>query len=393
VSSAAGAQNWELSWHDEFNGAAGTAIDSKKWQFERGDLKVNDELEYYCAPTDPAPCDPANPNASLDGSGHLLIQALRVSGGTAPGSNAWTSARLNTANDRASFRYGRIESRMQLPTGPGIWPAFWAMGTNVGTVDWPTCGEMDFMENVPLVGHLGPKVVKSTIHGPGYSGGHGLGKDYSLSTDVTEFHSYGAIWSPFMVQFYVDDPANVFFIRTPRDLPAGKEWVYEHPFFLLLNLAVGGIGSWPGPPDASTPNPARMVVDYVRVYKAEPIAVPSFAAPAAIDWKNESDLKVPIKLTAKLGSGRMYVTCLADDPGVVCSITAGDELNDAVADFKNKASVPLTLRVSTPHKTRADASDDQPKAFAVRLRAYTLSSDPDNPKTYSEVRIPVRIRP
>ena len=216
----------------------------------------------------PAPCDPANPNASLDGSGHLLIQALRVSGETAPGSNAWTSARLNTANDRASFRYGRIESRMQLPTGPGIWPAFWALGTNIGTVDWPTCGEMDFMENVPLVGHLGPKVVKSTIHGPGYSGGHGLGKDYSLSTDVTEFHSYGAIWSPFMVQFYVDDPANVFFIRTPRDLPAGKEWVYEHPFFLLLNLAVGGIGSWPGPPDASTPNPARMVVDYVRVFRA-----------------------------------------------------------------------------------------------------------------------------
>ena len=386
---AAGAQNWKISWNDEFDGVAGSPIDNNKWQFEHGDLKVNDELEYYCAPSDSAPCDPNHPNASLDGHGHLLIEARRVNLDTAPGSKAWISARLNTKG-LASFRYGKIESRMQLPTGPGIWPAFWSLGTDIETVGWPTCGEMDFMENVPPIGHLGPKVVKSTIHGPGYSGGDGLGKDYALSTDVTAFHTYGVIWSPFMLQFYVDDPANVFLVQTPRHLPAKKEWVYEHPFFLLLNLAIGGTGSWPGPPDLSTPSPARMTVDYVRVYKADPIPVPSFMAPAAIVWKNGPELKVPLRLTARVGSGQMYVSCSTDAPNVVCSVKTGDERNDAVADFSNKASVKLRVFAAS---ARPNASNGPPKTFVVRLRAYTLSSDPDDPKTYAEVGIPVRVKP
>ncbi|HEX3319623.1 MAG TPA: glycoside hydrolase family 16 protein [Terriglobales bacterium] len=389
--SVAAGQSWKLTWSDEFNGATGTAIDSKKWQFERGDLKVNNELEFYCAPSDGTPCDPGNPNASIDGRGHLLIQARRISDAIAPSSKAWTSARLNTSNKLASFLYGRIESRMQLPVGAGIWPAFWSLGTNIDQVNWPTCGEMDYMENVPLVGHLGPLVVKSTIHGPDYSGGEGIGKDRNLSAPVTEFHTYGAIWSPFMIQFYVDDAAEVFFVLTPQDLPKGKQWVFEHPFFLLLNLAVGGTDSWPGPPDSATPNPARMFVDYVRVYKAERIKPPKLSLPKdAIRWNGEDELKIPLKISASPGSGRMYISCSSDEPGLACSISTGDELNDTVVNFTNKSSVPTEIRLS-----KLAAANVNPgarlKTSTIHVRAWTVASNPDDPKTYAETKFSVRV--
>ena len=391
LSSLIQAQTWTLTWSDEFNGSAGTAIDFKKWQFERGDLKVNNELEFYCAPSDGPPCDPGDPNASIDGHGHLLIKARRVSDATAPSSNAWTSARLNTANNLASFLYGRIESRMQLPTGAGIWPAFWALGTNINQVNWPTCGEMDYMENVPLIGHLGPNVVKSTVHGPGYSGGEGIGKDRHISAPVTEFHTYGAIWSPFMIQFYVDDPSQVFFIVTPHDLPKGKQWVYERPFFLLLNLAVGGTDSWPGPPDATTPNPARMLVDYVRVYKAEHIKPPTLALPKrSIRWDGEDELKIPLKMSARLGSGRMYISCSSDEPKLACSISTGDELNDAVVNFKNKTAALAEIRLSKIASSTERSSTPR-KTSSVHVRAWSVSSNPKDPKTYAETKFSVRV--
>jgi beta-glucanase (GH16 family) len=264
-SARAAAPGWTLAWSDEFDGPAGKAPDPAKWVSAVGrdrDGWGNRELEYYCAPGSPAPCDPSRPNAVLDGRGNLAISA-RLSSGT------WTSARLNTQG-RADFRFGRIEARMRLPAAAGLWPAFWMVGADIPAVGWPACGEIDMMENVParVPGGLGPDRVKSTLHGPGYSGVRGVGRVrvFPGGGRVDDgFHVYGAVWSPGRVAFYVDDASKPFFTATRRDLPRKKAWVFDKPFFLIMNLAVGG--SWPKNPDASTPNPATMLVDWVRVYR------------------------------------------------------------------------------------------------------------------------------
>jgi beta-glucanase (GH16 family) len=345
-----GSIQWTPQWCDEFNGAPGTPIDNTKWEFERGDLQVNNELEWYCGPAgDPAnqtPCD-QNPggasNAYIDGNGHLVIQALRITNDTAPSSKAWTSARMTTGSGLGSFQYGRIEARMQLPVGPGIWPAFWSLGTNIGTVGWPASGEMDFMENVPASGGLGPNKIRSTIHGPGYSGANGLGHDFDFTggASVTGFHVYGAIWSPDMVQFYVDDPANIFFVLTPSDLPAGTQWAYNHPFFLLLNLAVGGTQSWPGPPDQTTPSPAVMLVDWVRVYSAGTIAGPNITPAGAITVNPGSSGSTSLTLTSTSGTGNVYLECSGAPAKSTCT------LNPHVVDFSATGNATSMLQITT----------------------------------------------
>src|SRR5262245_15789451 len=252
---------WTLVWSDEFNGANGAFPDASKWTYDTGGGGFgNGELQIYCAPgSNAAPCSTANPNIFQDGAGHLVIRA-RNSGGT------WTSGRMKTQG-LAQFQYGRIEARLRLPIGAGLWPAFWMLGTNIGSVGWPTCGEQDIMEWVP---QYGPNTTSSTLHGPGYSGGNGIGRQFTFPNggrvDDANFHVYGVVWSPNQVQFYRDDVTRPFFTVTPANIPAGTQWVYNHPFFLLLNLAVGG--GFPGPPSSSTPNPALMVVDYVRFYQA-----------------------------------------------------------------------------------------------------------------------------
>ena len=255
---------WTLAWSDEFNAAAGTLPDRAKWTADTGATGFgNQELEHYCAPgAVTAPCDPARPNAAQDGNGSLVISAQRTASGT------WTSARLKTAG-LAQFQFGRIEARIRMPTGKGLWPAFWALGANIDSIGWPRCGEIDIMENVQadVPGGLGPDVTKATLHGPGYSGGDGRGEAFRFPRGrrVDDgYHVYGAIWSPGRVQFFVDDVAAPFATFTTASIPAGKEWVFDRPFFLIMNLAVGG--NWPKDPDATTPNPARMLVDYVRVY-------------------------------------------------------------------------------------------------------------------------------
>jgi beta-glucanase (GH16 family) len=160
---------------------------------------------------------------------------------------------------------------MKLPVGAGLWPAFWMLGVDISSVGWPACGEIDILENVPAVGEnpLGPGVVRSTIHGPGYSGKNGIGKNFKFPGGARVddgFHRYGVVWSETRIEFYVDDPAKPFLSVAPAVLPKGSAWVFKRPFHLMLNLAVGG--DWPGPPDQSTPNPALMLVDYVRVYEA-----------------------------------------------------------------------------------------------------------------------------
>ncbi len=175
----------------------------------------------------------------------------------------YTSARLKTLG-LAAFTYGRIEARIKLPFGQGIWPAFWMLGVDLGTAGWPRCGEIDIMENIGKE----PATVHGTIHGPGYSGANGIGAPYALAEGrfADEFHLFAVQWQPGSIEFSVD--RSTFKRITHADLPQGTAWVYDHPFFLLLNLAVGG--NWPGYPDATTQFPQRMTVDYVRVYSRTP---------------------------------------------------------------------------------------------------------------------------
>ncbi len=361
--SIAAAQTWGSPvWSDEFNGVSNSAIDPTKWQYDTGILNVNNEVEYYCAPgSSTPPCVAGTPNAYIDGNGHLIIQAIRINSSGAPYSGSWTSARLNTANNLQSFQYGRLESSMSLPIGPGLWPAFWALGNNINTVGWPTSGEIDFMENVPASGNLGPTAIRSTLHGGNspsncYCGGNGLGQSYTFPSndpngpDVTTFHSYGAIWSANMVQFYVDDPANIFLVRTASDLPSGFTWDFNHPFFLLLNLAVGGTGSWPGPPDTTTPSPAIMTVDYVRWYQASPINGPTMSGPA-ISAKEGSPGSSAISLSSTSGTGRVYLSCTTTAPKATCSINSGDSLNQYTVDFSKSANGTATVNVTTTANT------------------------------------------
>lgn len=266
------AQKWTLVWSDEFNAPAGPP-DPKNWTYDRGARGWgNNELEHYCAPDDNTPpCNASTPNIRLDGKGNLVITAIRTTGGTSDGTSTWTSGRMKTLGLR-EFQYGRIEARMKLPVGAGLWPAFWMLGTNMATNHWPACGEQDIMEWVP---QYTPNQTSSTIHGPGYSGRKGIGSKFAFAkggrVDDAKFHVYGVIWSEDRMQFYRDEYTKPFFTITPADLPPGTEWAYNHPFFLLLNLAVGGNFPKPGP-DSTTPSPAVVLVDYVRVYQQSPAA-------------------------------------------------------------------------------------------------------------------------
>jgi beta-glucanase (GH16 family) len=257
------AQSWNLIWSDEFNGAAGTLPDGAKWAFDVGNNGGwgNGESEFYCAAgSNSAPCSTANPSSFMNGSGSLVIRARKTASGT------WTSARMLTSG-KFSVQYGRIEARMRLVAASGLWPAFWMLGTNIGTVGWPSCGEVDIME---WVDNYGPSVTSSALHGPGYSGGGNIGVQSGFQNgtrvDDANYHIYGVIWSPNQIQFYRDTITNITRTITPANIPAGTTWAYNHPFFILLNQAVGG--NWFPGPDGTTPAVNDVLVDYVRVYQA-----------------------------------------------------------------------------------------------------------------------------
>jgi beta-glucanase (GH16 family) len=234
-------------WRDEFDGAA---LDSSKWAIVTGGSGFgNHELQYYTA----------RPENLHIANGVLVIQAVRESYiGPDDVTRGYTSARIHTEGKFAQ-RYGRFEARIKIPTGQGLWPAFWMMGDEPR--GWPDRGEIDIMENIGKE----PGTVHGTIHGPGYSGSKGIGNSFELPSKTRfsdDFHVYAVEWDPKAIRWYVDDV--LLETREPKDLPAATKWVYDHPFFLLLNLAVGG--DWPGPPDNSTLFPQMMLVDYVRVY-------------------------------------------------------------------------------------------------------------------------------
>ncbi|HLP75728.1 MAG TPA: glycoside hydrolase family 16 protein, partial [Candidatus Paceibacterota bacterium] len=238
---------WSLVWSDEFNQPDGSSPDSAKWSYDTGGGGWgNSELEYYTSRTN---------NVRIEG-GKLVIEARQEN---YLGSN-YTSARLKTKG-KVSWAYGRIEARIQIPRGQGIWPAFWMMGTNVDSVSWPTCGEIDIMENIGKE----PTQVHGTIHGPGYSGSSGIGGPFTLpggGAFADAFHVYAIEWTTNQIKWFVD--GYQFFSVNAASLPAGTTWVFTQPQFILLNLAVGGV--WPGNPDGTTVFPQRMTVDYIRVY-------------------------------------------------------------------------------------------------------------------------------
>jgi beta-glucanase (GH16 family) len=239
---------WTLVWNDEFEGPSGTAVDTTKWNLvNKGDGFGNNELEFYTNRT---------ANASLDGNGFLVIKTMQEA---YMGRN-YTSARLESAG-KFERMFGRFEARVKMPAGQGIWPAFWALGNNIGTVSWPACGEIDIMENIGRE----PSVNHGSLHGPGYSGGNPLSATYTLPNQARfsdAYHVFAVEWEDGVVRFYVDD--NLYETRTRASVPAGGTWVYDHPFYLILNVAVGG--AFPGSPDSTTVFPQTMSVDYVRVY-------------------------------------------------------------------------------------------------------------------------------
>ena len=243
---------WTLLWADEFTQTNGTAPDSSKWGYDTGGGGWgNNELQFYTNRTE---------NSRIE-SGQLVIEARAENFG---GRN-YTSARLLTKG-KWSWTYGRIEARIKVPKGQGIWPAFWMLGANIDSVSWPNCGEIDIMENIGRE----PSTLYGTVHGPGYSGGGGISGNTVLAGAALgdDFHVYGIEWEQNRIRWFLD--GQLYFTVTPSSLPAGSSWVFNQPQFLIFNVAVGG--NWPGSPNGTTIFPQRMTVDYVRVYTPAPVA-------------------------------------------------------------------------------------------------------------------------
>jgi beta-glucanase (GH16 family) len=245
--------NWTLVWSDEFNGPDGSLPDPAKWTLVTGGSGYgNRELEAY---TD----RPLNVHQE---KGNLVITARKESFTGADGiAREYTSGRLQTKG-LFETQYGRIEAKIKLPSGQGIWPAFWMMGSNFDTINWPDCGEIDIMEYIGSE----PAMVHGSLHGPQYSGGDPLTGGYTLPNHARfsdAFHLFAIEWEPNVIRFYMD--GKLFETQNSNSLPPFKHWAFNHPFYLLFDLAIGGF--WPGNPDQTTVFPATMLVDYVRVYK------------------------------------------------------------------------------------------------------------------------------
>lgn len=247
-------KGYTLAWSDEFKGKDGSLPDPAKWTYDIGGSGWgNHELEYYTNRAD---------NARID-HGKLVITA-RAEDFTGPDGKkfSYTSARLKTQG-LFSQAYGRFEARIKLPAGQGMWPAFWMLGDNITVDGWPKCGEIDVMENIGKE----PGINHGSLHAPNSTGPTSdLTKTITLPNAkrlAEKFHLYAVEWEPDVVRFYLD--ANLYATFTRAQWPAGGTWVFDHPFFLILNVAVGG--DWPGAPDTTSVFPQAMLVDYVRVYK------------------------------------------------------------------------------------------------------------------------------
>jgi beta-glucanase (GH16 family) len=250
---------WALTWSDEFDGADGSAVDPSKWVHDVGGGGWgNSELEYYTNATQ---------NAVVQG-GNLVITATTAGASSytcsypSSGPCKYTSARLLTKG-KFSQKYGRIEARIQIPEGQGLWPAFWMLGANIDTVNWPSCGEIDVMENIGTE----PSINHGSLHMPaaGTTNDDQLTGMYTLAGGAKlgdGFHTYAIEWTSSSITFYVDDM--LYETQTPQSA-TGRTWEFDQPFFIILNVAVGG--TWPGTPDSTTTFPQTMKVDWVRAYQ------------------------------------------------------------------------------------------------------------------------------
>ncbi|HEY1012810.1 MAG TPA: carbohydrate binding domain-containing protein, partial [Herpetosiphonaceae bacterium] len=289
-----GPAGWQLAWSDEFNDPAGTPPNPATWTHEIGDGTSvgnigwgNSELQYYTNST---------ANSATDGAGNLVITTRDVSGTTNLrcyyGPCRFTSARLISAN-KAEFAYGRIESRFKTPRGAGMWPAIWALGDDIARVNWPQTGEIDIME---FVGRQ-PKEIFGTLHGPGYSGGNAYGDTYTFADDVpNDWHTVAIDWQPNSIKWYVDGIE--YHSATPADV-APNQWVYNHPFFLILNTAIGG--NFGGPVGSNVTFPQEFKVDYIRVFQA-PDTAERFEAPFVDNYSGWRRVVVPFSSFARSAS-------------------------------------------------------------------------------------------
>jgi beta-glucanase (GH16 family) len=291
-----GPDGWDLVWSDEFDAPAGSVPDPESWTHEVGDTTPdgkngwgNDELQYY---TD----DPAN--AATDGDGNLVITLEEADGSQECyyGPCEFTSARLLTQH-KEEFAYGRIESRLKVPDGgAGLWPAFWSLGTDITYNPWPGAGEIDIMEYVSRL----PEEIFGTVHGPGYSGGGSIGDIYDFGMPVFEaplagtedfsnegYHTFTVEWEPELITWYVDGVQ--YHQVTPADVPG--PWVFDKPYFLLLNFAIGGNFGGSVSPDNTYPQ--EYLVDYVRVYQG-PDTAERFEASFVDDVAGWREVTVPI---------------------------------------------------------------------------------------------------
>ncbi|MBE0654198.1 MAG: family 16 glycosylhydrolase, partial [Bacteroidales bacterium] len=309
------AQCYELVWSDEFDYTG--FPDPALWTFEVGGGGWgNNELQYYKS---------NDPDNSWVEDGKLTITAINESYG---GRN-YTSARIIT-RDKYSVQYGKIEARMKLPYGQGIWPAFWAMGQNIGETGWPACGEIDIMEFV------GGTTRDNQIHGTAHwdnNGSHAqYGNSYRLPAGIfaDTFHTFSVVWTPQYIRWYVDDIQYL-----ALDIRSAGLSEFHQNFFILLNLAVGG--NWPGVPDATTVFPQTYVIDYVRVYKntadIQQIAMQGdtllppkataqkFSLPAASGWSYTWSVPEDAVIDSGQGTEEIYVTWGCQEGTVYCSVT------------------------------------------------------------------------
>ncbi len=346
-----GAITWAPKWCQEFNNPTPGPPDTTAWAFDLGNGGFgNKELETYCGPSgyagNPSNCpssfSTSTSNAYVDGSGHLVLQAIN-NGGT------WYSARMKTQGLQ-DFQYGRIEARIQLPdtTNQGLWPAFWSLGSNINTTPWPACGEADIMEvwSQTVLGGPGPAGNRSTLHTT-VTAGSGLRPNgvftFPPGQANTAFHTYGMIWSANMQQYYIDNPLQPYYIATSSNLPSGDTWPFNAKIFLLSNIAVGG--TLGGTPSGSTPNPGIMTLDYVRQYQAAAVPAPVMGNPPSISVKAGATTGNTSTFTPMLtpGTGFVYFSCSTNAPKTSCTIATTDPLNKYVVNSNAAETVAVTV--------------------------------------------------
>ncbi len=242
---------WQLVYADDFDGPAGSRANASAWNERVVAAPYNGEKQYYT--------DRPN-NVMLDGTGNLLITAQSeyfVNTAGVASTQPYTSGRLDTQT-LVQPKYGRIEARIKVPSGKGLWPAFWLLGSNIDAVSWPKCGEIDIME----LGGSTPNAIAGSVHGPGYEDGSTGRYNLPSGSFADAFHVFALEWTADGMRWLIDEQP--YFWRTPAGMiNLHLTWIFDQPMFILLNLAVGGI--YDGEPDATTPLPAQMLVDYVKV--------------------------------------------------------------------------------------------------------------------------------